>query len=226
MERQYHRNLQDIAIADFANELELAAMIPSRRNLNEDIPGRLKCLQDHGIRNLNDLLIAIKTPEKLKTFAKTTGLPEEYLINFKREIGSIQPKPVKLQTIQSLENADLSKLNEIGIVDTKQLFDSAKTDVLRKNLSKKTGIPLTRIIELAKLSDVTRIKWVGANFARVLVDSGYDTAEKVAKADYQKLYDAVVAVNEKKHYYRGKFGSNDMKLCVLAARNVPKGIEL
>ncbi len=91
MEGRYHRDLQDIAIASFSIELELAAMVPSRSNLGDEIPVRLQCLQDHGIRNLNDLLIAVKTPEKLRIFAKKTGLPEDYLVNFKREIGSIPP---------------------------------------------------------------------------------------------------------------------------------------
>lgn len=67
---------------------------------------------------------------------------------------------------------------------------------------------------------------MGANFARLLVDSGYDTAEKVANADYQKLYSAGIVINEKQKYFKGKFGLNDMKLCVLAARNVPKGIQV
>jgi len=223
---QYHRNLQDIAIGDFSKELELASMIPSRKNLGVDIPDRLKCLGDHGIENLSDLLAELKTPKKLKAFARTTGLPEDYLVNFRRELGSIRPKPVKLGAFPSLDAADIMKLKEEGITDTRQMFDNAATGDQRRALGSRTGIPEERLLEIAKLSDVSRIKWVGANFARVLVDSGYDTAENVAKADHRQLYEAVIAVNEKKHYYKGKIGKNDMKLCVLAAGNVPPGIVL
>lgn len=223
---QYHRNPDDIAIGDFAMDLELASMIPSRKNLGEDIPGRLKCLEDHGIKNAGDLLAELKTPKRLEAFAKKTGLPEEYLANFRRELGSIMPKPVKLDTIPSLEKQDLEKLKGIGIADTMQMFDAATTNALRTELVKKTGIPPGHILELAKLADVCRIKWVGANFARVLVDSGYDTAEKVSGADYRELYAAIIAANERGHYYKGKIGQNDMRLCVLAAARVPPGISV
>lgn len=225
MDGQYHRDFLEISLADYFRELKETGMIPSRKILREDIPGRLKCLQNHGISNLNDLVVAVKTPEKLKAFARTTGLPEEYLIILKREIGSIQPKPVNLEDFPSIDTAEIEKLKGLGISHTKQLFDFVKTQNQREELGEKTGIPASRILELTKLTDVSRIKWVGANFARLLVDSGYDTVEKVANADYQQLYSAVIAVNEKKNFTRGKFGLNDMKLCVLAARNVPKGIQ-
>lgn len=223
---QYHRNLEDIAISDFAKDLELASMIPSRKNLGEDIPGRLKCLKDYGIENVGDLLSELKTPKKLQEFAQKTGLPEDYLANFRRELGSILPKPVRLDTIPSLERQDLEKLKGIGITETMQLFNAAATGTRRTELAKTTGIPPGRILELAKLADVCRIKWVGANFARVLVDSGYDTAEKIAGADYRELYTAIIAANERGHYYKGKIGQNDMRLCVLAATRVPPGISV
>lgn len=225
MEGTYYRDLQDISLADYSRELEQTEMIPSRRVLKEDIPGRMRCLQDHGILNLQDLLVATKTPDKLASLSKMTGLPEEYLVILKREIGSIQPKPVDLEDFPSLSADDITKLKGLGIRNTKQLFEVVKTESHRKELGIKAGIPAGRILELTRLADVSRIKWVGANFARLLVDSGYDTAEKVAGADYRQLYAAVNAVNEKKKYFGGKFGLNDMKLCVMAAGYVPKGIQ-
>jgi hypothetical protein len=223
---QYHRTLEEIAIGDFAQDLELASMIPSRKNLGEDIPGRLKLLKDYGIGNVGDLLGELKTPKNLQALAQKTGLPEDYLLTFRRELGSILPKPVRLDTIPSLEKGDIEKLRGMGIKDTLQMFDAATTDARRSSLAEKTGIPPGRILELAKLADVCRIKWVGANFARVLVDSGYDTAEKIAGADYRELYTAIVAANERGHYYKGKIGQNDIRLCVLAATRVPPGISI
>lgn len=226
MKPQYHRNLEDIAMNEFVPDLELASMIPSRKNLGEDIPARLKCLKDHGIGNVGDLLAELKTPKNLQAFAQKTGLPEDYLVNFKRELGSIQPKPIKLESIPSLENQDIEKLRKTGITDTRHLFNTTITREQRTDLAKKTGISSDHILELAKLADVCRIKWVGANFARVLVDSGYDTAEKIAGADYRELYAAILAANEHGRYYKGKIGQNDMRLCVLAAARVPPGIIL
>jgi len=226
MKPQYHRNLKDIAIDDFTEDLKLASMIPSRKNLGENVPGRLKSLKDHGIRTIDDLLTELKNPKKLAAFAEKSGLPEDYLANFRRELGSILPKPVKLDTIPSLEKPDIEKLRSVGISDTMQVFNAAATSAQRTELAKTTGIAPGRILELAKLADVCRIKWVGANFARVLVDSGYDTAGKVSRADYRELYTAILTANERGHYYKGKIGQNDMRLCVLAAARVPPGIIL
>ncbi len=50
-----------------------------------------------------------------------------------------------------------------------------------EELSSKIGINSKKILELTKLTDVSRIKLVDANFARVLVDSSYNTVKKVAK---------------------------------------------
>ena len=221
---RYYRNLQDIGIEHFSRDLELASLIPSRKNLGEDIAGRLKCLKGHGIHTLSDLAAELKNPKNLSAFAEKTGLPEEYLVNFRRELGSIQPKPVRLGLFPSLESGDIAKLEEAGIADSRQMFENAATGEQRRALGRRTGIPEDRLLEMAKLSDVSRIKWVGVNFARVLVDSGYDTAEKIAGADPLELYAAIISANQKKNYYKGKIGKNDMKLCVLAARNVPPGI--
>jgi len=96
--------------------------------------------------------------------------------------------------------------------------------VERKALCKKAGIAPDEILELTKLTDVSRIKWVGANFARLLVDSPYDTAEKVSNAIHTDVYETLVKINKEKKYFKGMFGLNDMKLCVIAAKNVPKAI--
>jgi hypothetical protein len=79
-------------------------------------------------------------------------------------------------------------------------------------------------LELTKLTDVARIRWVGANFARLLVDSPYDTVEKLSNSNYVHVYEALVNIKKEKNYFRGTFGVNDMKLCINAAKNVPAAI--
>lgn len=57
------------------------------------------------------------------------------------------------------------------------------------------------------------------------MDSKIDTVAKVTKADYKELYQILMNINEEKKYFKGKFGLNDMKLCVIAAMNVPDAIK-
>ncbi len=225
MEDNYYIDLKKISLSDYEKELENTELIPSRRIIQEDIKNRFLFLNKHGINNLNDILVLLKTPDKIKDFAKKTSLPEEYLTILKREIASSQPKPVNLSGFPGISKASIKNLVKLNIKNTRQLFDFIKNETGRKELSKKSGISYNEILELTKLTDVSRIKWVGANFARLLVDSKMDTVAKVSKADYKELYRILMDINKEKKYFKGKFGLNDMKLCVIAAGNVPDAIE-
>lgn len=225
MEDNYYIDLEKISLTAYADELAQTELIPSRRIIQEDIPQRFACLARHGVASLADLLNALKTPDKIKAFAEKTGLSEEYLAILKREISSNQPKPVALKDLPGIPAAAVQKLEELGVKNTKQLFDHIKTPDSRQSLAQKTGLTPEVILELTKLTDVVRIKWVGANFARLLVDSGCDTVEKVTRADYTRVYNQLMKINEEKQYFKGKFGLNDMKLCVLAAKSVPLAIQ-
>lgn len=224
MADDYFIDLKTITLAAYAKELEQTELLSSRRILQEDISSRFECLSQQGIHTLDDLLVATKTPEKVKALAQKTDLSEEYLTIFKREVGSNLPQPVKLEDFPGIEKEAVQKLAALGLRNTRQLFDFVKTDAYRQALSAKAGIPAAAILELTKLTDVSRIRWVGANFARLLVDSGCDTVEKVSRADYVAVYAELMRINEEKKYFKGKFGLNDMKLCVQAARVVPLAI--
>jgi len=225
LEDNYYIDLKKISLSAYADELAHTELIPSRRIIQEDIPQRFACLARHGVANLADLLNALKTSGKIIAFAEKTGLPEEYLAILKREISSNQPKPVAIKDFPGIPADAVQKLEALRITNTKQLFDHVKTPESRQSLARKTALPPEVILELTKLTDVVRIKWVGANFARLLVDSGCDTVEKVTGADYAQVYHQLMKINEEKQYFKGKFGLNDMKLCVLAAKSVPLAIQ-
>ena len=58
----------------------------------------------------------------------------------------------------------------------------------------------------------------------MLLEAGYDSAEKVARADCRGLHQKVKALNENRNFYNGTIGLHDIKLCVKAARDVSKEI--
>ena len=225
MENNYYIDLNTLSISAYMKKLQKAELLPSRILLKEEIELKFSKIGKEGIKNLEELLSALKTPLKLKGLASKTDIPEEYLVVLKREIMSNFPKPVEIKDFPGIAKTTVQKLLKINIKNTKQLFDLVKTETERKELSKKTGISLDEILELTKLTDVSRIRWVGANFARLLVDSGCGTVKKIIKADYKTLYDKLIKINEEKKYFKGKFGVNDMKLCVIAAKDVPNAIK-
>ena len=96
----------------------------------------------------------------------------------------------------------------------------------RHEFARQNEIAYQDILEMTKLTDVARLKWVGPKLARLLLESGYDTVEKVANSDYEELFFALNQVNEEGGIYRGKFGIDDIKLWVTGViQDVPQVIE-
>ena len=117
------------------------------------------------------------------------------------------------------------KLEKLGIKNTLQIFDKILSPQSRNEISIQTGISESEILKLAKLTDLSRIRWVNHTFAYVLLEAGFDTAEKVADADYKELYEKVKKLNEERGIYKAHIGLHDMKLCVEAAKDVSLDIE-
>lgn len=59
---------------------------------------------------------------------------------------------------------------------------------MRYELANSLDISDDEILVLAKLTDLSRIKWVGATFARILLEVGYDSVQKVSNSNPEDLY--------------------------------------
>ncbi|MBG0784540.1 MAG: DUF4332 domain-containing protein [Anaerolineaceae bacterium] len=116
----------------------------------------------------------------------------------------------------------VEKLAEIGIKHTLHLYDRVLTPADRAALAAEIGVDEESILRLAKLTDLSRIRWVNHTFAYVLLEAGYGTSAKVAQADPAELYADVKALNEAREIYKGQIGLHDMALCVNAAKDVPQ----
>ena len=194
--------------------------------LQENIDERFDYLEQNGIENLQQLKQALKTKKAVLSFAQNTGLPVDYLTLLRREVNSYQPKPINLKDFPGVNQDTAQKLEQIGIKSTKQLFERVITPEDRARLVNQTQIAPADILELTKLTDVARLKWVGPKFARLLVKSKYDTAEKAINSNYADLYQTLVQTNEAKGIYKGKFGMDDMKSWVtVAIQDVPQVIQ-
>lgn len=225
MTDNYYIDLEKFTLRQFKQELKESELIPSRRILKDKLDKRFEILEDNGARNLQDLINLLKTPKKAKEFAEKSGLSSDYLLILRREINSYKPKPVPLDKFPGIKNDTIIKLNKIGIKNTAHLFKRVKTEKDRTDLSAETGINPEEIMELTKLTDLSRIKWVGPIFARIFYESGVDTAQKVSNAEPEPLFKNLVEINSEKGYTKAKFVENDVKLCIKVAKIVPKAIE-
>lgn len=216
----YYNDLTAISMQAYGNQLKDSELLPSRKMLKDNLDEHFDRLKSAGIGNLADLQQAMKTKQKLEKFANATGIPVEYLKTLNREINSIHPKPNKLSDFSEISDDTLHKLEKNGFKTTLQLFDQIKTPNDRLAFYKQHNIPEDELLNLTKLTDVSRVRWVGSTFARVLVVSGYDSVEKIASADYNELFEVITSLNKEKMLYKGNIGLNDMKLTVLAAKEV------
>lgn len=222
----YYLDLSEFSLAKLQYLFETTRLLPSQQMLQEKIDARFACLAQHGIENLLQLQKALRTKKDVQSFAQTTGLPLEYLTLLRREVNSYQPKPIQLKDFPGVNPEAVQKLEEIGIKNTKQLFDRVITPAARTELAEQTQIAAADILELTQLTDMARMKWVGPKFARLLVESEYDTAEKVINSDYAELHQALIRTNAEKGLYQGKFGIADMQSWVtVAIQELPQVIQ-
>lgn len=221
----YYINLRNVSISKYKNILKSADLLPSRIILKNDIDNIFNVIKKQQIENVDELHKALINKNEVQDFSKKSGIPENYLKILIREIKSYRQSPNKIEAFPGISENVISKLKNIGIKNTLQIYDKILTLQSRKQLSNQIEISENEILRLTKLTDLSRIRWVNHTFAYVLLEAGYDTAEKVADADYKELYEKVKKLNEEREIYKAHIGLHDMKLCVEAAKDVLLEIE-
>lgn len=221
----YYIDLKNISIDKYKEILKSAVLIPSWSVIERDIDKNFDIIKNHKVSNLDELLLALKDKEKIHEFSKQTGLQEDYLVILKRVVNGYRQKPNAIKDFTCITEDTVVKLEKAGIKDTLRLYDNILTDKRREALSNETGISKDEMLKLAKLTDLSRIRWVNHTFAYVLLEAGYDSAEKVANADCQELYYAVKKLNEERKIYNAHIGVRDMKMVVEAAKELKFEIE-
>ena len=221
----YYIDLKSISINKYKEILKAADLIPSRMILKENIDKNLDSIKAHHILNIDELQKALKDKSKLYDFSKQFDIPERYLEVLRAEINGYLQKPNRIKDFTCIDEEITQKLETLGLKNTLKLYDEVLNYEKRNELSSKTGISEKEILKLTKLTDLSRIRWVNHTFAYVLLEAGYDTVEKVAKADYQKLYETVKQLNKEREVYKAHIGANDMKLCIESAKGLDFEIE-
>ena len=221
----YYIDLQSISIDNYKGTLKTATMIPSWKILKKNIDKNLDLIKEQGIHNLGELQKALKNKGAVHEFSKQSGLREDYLTILRRVVNGYHPKPNRIKDFPGINEDVILKLEALGIKNTLRLYEEILTLEKRNELAAKTGISKEEIMKLTKLTDLSRIKWVNHTFAYVLMEAGYETAETVANADYQELYETVKQLNKEREIFKGHIGANDMKFCIEAAQSLNFEIE-
>ncbi len=221
----YYIDLEKTTIDDYRAKLESAYLPPSRMILKDRLDERFGYFKSIGVKSAQGLMQLLKKKNTFAELSKIDCLSGDYLTILLRELNSTQPKPNKIAEFIGISKGTADRLEKIGIKHTEKLFDKVLTKSDRQILADTTGTKYTDILELTKLTDLSRIKWVGVTFARMLYDVGIDTAEKASKSDPVDLHAKINQLNNEKGIYKGKIGLNDIKIFVNAAKEVALEIE-
>lgn len=222
----YSIDFSKITLEQYEKELRKKILIPSRQILKEKMDVHFNAFKNMNIKNLEELFFTVSNKKTKADLLKDKNISDEYLTVLHRELKSIQSKPLKLREFNWISGDTINKVEQAGIANTKLLYERLGKSKDRKQFSKTIGVDEKEITELLKLSDLTRIQWVNATFAHVLIAAGFDTAEKVSKANHEDLYNKIASKNDEMKLYKGKIGLNDMKICIEAAKSIDKEIEI
>lgn len=195
---RYSLDLQQITVTDYELLLKNQNLLPGRRILLDEIESRFEAIRQMGVDTADRLKKELSTSQKLAAFVEKSGIPEEYLIILKRELGSLEQKPVTLSSFPDMDAALLKKLEERGVLNSKDYLENAEGTSA----------------ELDALCDLVRINGVGAVAARAFYEAGYHSAVDVARAGAAEMLARVNAFNEQRKYYNAKLGVKDMQFCI------------
>jgi len=208
----YSIDLKKISIKEYKELLLKQNLLPGRKILLENIEERFRIIQDTGVFNVAELKSNLSTPHKLKEFSKTTCIPEEYLTILRRELGSLEQKPIAIKDFPKLDEDFVQGLMRQGINTSKDYFLSSFLKVDQSQISKM----------LFSLCDLVRINGVGVAAARTFYEAGYRSAIDVANANAFEMLTKVNDVNEVKQYYNARLGEKDMQFCIDFAKLLTK----
>lgn len=137
----------------------------------------------------------------------------------------IKRTPFPLREFRGVNPAYAEKLATAGIKNVNQMLKKGRTSEDRKELSEKTGVPLDAILEFVKLSDLARIPGVKGIRARLYVDAGVDTIEKIAQWDPGELREMIVEFVERTGFEGIATLPAEARFTVQKAKEMPKIVE-
>jgi hypothetical protein len=130
-----------------------------------------------------------------------------------------------LKDFLKVKPAHRKKLEALGIRNANQMLMAGKTPEKRQELSTKTGIPVEAILELVKLSDLTRIFGVKSIRAQLYYYAGVDTLDRMAKWDPDKLRTMLIDFVEKTGFNGIAPLPKEAEFTVKEAKKLPRIIE-
>jgi hypothetical protein len=116
-------------------------------------------------------------------------------------------------------------LRKEGIFTSEHMLEAGRTEEDRKILAQKTGVPLSAVLELVKLADMSRIVGLKRKRARLFYDAGLDTLDKIAKSDPETMQQMFVEFVERTRFDGSPPTPSEAAYSVKLAKYLPRIVE-
>lgn len=135
-------------------------------------------------------------------------------------------KPFKLKDFAGVDQESIGKLSAAGIDTVEDMLHAAKTESQRIQLAERIEVDLEEILELAKLSNLTRLGAVKAVRARLYHDSGFDSIGKIANTTAEGLIRVTKEFIDSTGFQGIPPTPKEAENTVRAARRITEALEL
>jgi len=103
----------------------------------------------------------------------------------------------KMSGFMGVDPEHMAALQTVGVVYVDQMVSAGRTPEARLALSRTTAIPLGSVEEYVKLADISRLGAIKTKRARLYVDAGMDTIDKIAALTPEAFRAAIVEYVER-----------------------------
>ena len=214
----YSVDLKQISIFRYIEMLKNQNLLPGRRILLDNLDENFRKIATAGIQNLAELKKEISSPQRLSEFAKKTGVPENYMTILKREMGSLEQKPVPISDFPGISADIVSILLNNMIKTSKDVYGLVINSDNISTVSREIGVEANKLQEVNSLCNLVRINGIGPAAARTIYEGGYKSVIEIASANAAELLESMNTVNADKQYYKATLGEKDMQFVIDASK--------
>jgi len=216
----YSVDLNQIPLLQYMEILKKQNLLPGRKILLMNLEENFHKISAAGIDNLAELKNNITSTPRLVAFAAKTGVPENYLTILKREMGSLEQKPVAITDFPGISTNTITTLLNKNIKTSKEVYNLTINPNNTAIASREMGIEANELQELSSLCNLVRINGIGPIAAKTLYESGYRSITEIAQAKATELLEHMNTVNANRQYYKAKLGEKDMQFIIDATNMI------
>jgi hypothetical protein len=131
-----------------------------------------------------------------------------------------------LKDLLGIDPSVIRQLAALGVTNIDQMLEVGSTPAKRAALAEKSGLAESLILELVKLSDLTRLPGVKAIRSRLYYDAGIDTVEKMANIEPEVLLTLTADFVHRTNFNGIAPLPKEVQYTITKAQKLPKVLEI